>query len=198
MELVSGGYFPKRTIRRPDWLTAAVVEEVCSVSTCMSPGPENWVDVWRHNELGWYDSAELAWAVVPEDAVGFEVFAYALAPVVFVAGEQRPLALPELAVAMRPSAYEVVGFDAVSKSDSDFFECSPLSCNNMAGEVPVNRYCLVNTASEAVAAARRFSLDQPEPGNYYVIQVWRAARGGPPNTRLQRTEGSADASALGR
>lgn len=198
MELVSAGYFPKRTLRRPDWLKAPSVDEICSVSTCMSPGPEDWVGEWKHNALGWYDSPELAWAVVQAHAEAFEVFAYALAPVVFAAGEQRPLAVPSLAISERPSSYEAIGFDAVSRSVSDFFECSPLSCNNLAAEVTVNRYCLIDSVNDAMAAAQRFSREQPEPGDYYVIQVWRVGKGGPPNKRLQRTEGSARAFALGR
>lgn len=198
MELVSAGYFPKRTLRRPDWLKVPSVEEICSVSTCMSAGPENWVGAWKHNELGWYDSPELAWTLVPALAEGFEVFAYALAPVVFVAGEQKPLAVPSLAVAVRPAAYEVIGFDAVSRSVSDFFECSPLSCNHMATEISVNRYCLIDSMRDALAAAHRFSVEQPEPGAYHVIQVWRVVKGGPPNRRLQRAECSADACVRGR
>jgi hypothetical protein len=51
---------------------------------------------------------------------------------------------------------------------------------------------------EAIAAARRFSREQPEPGKYYVVQVRRAATPGPLDKSLQRTEGSVDASALGR
>jgi hypothetical protein len=173
MELVSAGYFPKRTLRRPDWLKAPGVVEICSVSTCISPGPESWIEAWKHNELGWYDSPDLAWAVVPREAEGFEVFAYSLAPVVFVEGSARHLAPSLPAVTQRPACYEPVGFDAVSKSVSSFFECSPLSCNNMAAEVSVNRYCLIETFAEATAVAGRFSREQPEPGAYYVVEVWR-------------------------
>ena len=52
------GYFPKRTVERPDWLMGTCVEEVCSVSTCIAaefdagggePGPYDVVEVWREN-----------------------------------------------------------------------------------------------------------------------------------------------------
>jgi hypothetical protein len=43
------GYFPKKTVRRPDWLKAANVEEVCSASDCISDGPANWISAWKHN-----------------------------------------------------------------------------------------------------------------------------------------------------
>jgi hypothetical protein len=73
-----------------------------------------------------------------------------------------------------PPSFISIGFDAVSKSTSDFFECSPLSCNHMAAQIAgVNRYCLMNTVDEDVELAERFSIDGPEPGPYYVIEVLR-------------------------
>ena len=53
------------------------------------------------------------------------------------------------------------------------FECSPLSCNGLATEVPVNRACLLDSLEEAVALARRCAREQPEPGSYFVVEVWR-------------------------
>jgi hypothetical protein len=37
----------------------------------------------------------------------------------------------------------------------------------------VNRYCLMGTVNEAVMLAERFSIEEPEPGPYYVIEVLR-------------------------
>jgi hypothetical protein len=45
----------------------------------------------------------------------------------------------------------------------------------MAAEVPVNQYCLIDTLEEAIAAAVRFSKEEPEPGPYYVVEVLREA-----------------------
>lgn len=59
------------------------------------------------------------------------------------------------------------------KSHSHFFECSPLSCNNMAKEFAVNRHCLVDDLDQAGSVAERFAVEEPEPGPYYVIEVWR-------------------------
>ncbi len=51
------------------------------------------------------------------------------------------------------------------------FEHSPLSCNAMAAEYPVNTHCLLDDLGAAVAAAERFSIEQPEPGMYCVAEV---------------------------
>jgi len=43
----------------------------------------------------------------------------------------------------------------------------------MAAEAPVNRYCLLETLEEAMALAQRCSLEEGEPGPYYVLEVLR-------------------------
>lgn len=72
-----------------------------------------------------------------------------------------------------PVELRSLGFDVVSKSVSDGFECSPLSCNSMALELAVNRHCLVDHLEVAIAVATRFSVEEPEPGPYYVVEVLR-------------------------
>jgi hypothetical protein len=62
------GYFPKRTRRRADFgkLTPPTqIEEVCNAG-CDWAGPENWIDLWLHNDMGVYDTEMLAWAVATD------------------------------------------------------------------------------------------------------------------------------------
>ena len=130
------GYFPKRTMKRPDWLKASGVEEVCSVSTCVSNAPDGWIDQWRHNEMWAFDTPELALSVVPEAARGeFELYAYQMFPVQFDEGQQHPFEIPPLRVAPLLPSFVRLGFDVVSRSCGSSFECSPLSCNHMAEHV---------------------------------------------------------------
>ena len=70
--------------------------------------------------------------------------------------------------------FRSLGYDAVHKYLDDIlgFECSPLSCNSLAQEWPVNRYCLLDDLTTAIEAARRFSIEKPEPGMYYVAEVF--------------------------
>ena len=51
------------------------------------------------------------------------------------------------------------------------FGCSPLSCNGMAESTTVNDACLIDELESALAAARRFAVEQPEPGPFVVIEV---------------------------
>lgn len=180
------GYFAKPTIRRPDWLKASWVEEICSASDCISGGDWDWINEWRHNAEWVYDTPELAWSVVPESArKECELFAYQMFPVRFRKGVAEPYPLPpagewaDLEFAPLPidASFERLGFDLVTRSCGNSFECSPLSCNHLAESVPVNRHCLLSTAEEAFALAPTLEVPgQPmrgEPGPYHIVEVWR-------------------------
>ena len=171
--MIDGGYLAKRIALRPG--LPSHVAEVCSVSTCISPGPDDAVKRWLHNELGWYNTIELAWSVVPEvDRAGHRLFAYRLLETRYHKGSARPFVLPaDVRPDPIPQTFEGRGFDAVSRFAEDVigFECSPLSCNGLATELGTNRHCLFATFDDAVAAARTFSIDEPEPGDYFVVEV---------------------------
>jgi hypothetical protein len=51
------------------------------------------------------------------------------------------------------------------------FGCSPLSCNGMAENISVNEFCLIDDMETALTAARRFGVEQPEPGPYVIVEV---------------------------
>lgn len=175
------GYFPKRVAAAPDWLEAAGVKEVCSVSECLSPGPEGWINRWLHNEMFAFDDEQIAWGMVPggsSDAT-FRMFASCLFPVQFDGGEQVPFAIPPLAVRSLPDGYRRLGYDVVSRSCGLTFECSPLTCNYAANKVKVNEHCLVDCCDEAFRLAALFSRPEEgyEPGPYFVVEVWRREEG---------------------
>ena len=171
--LVLVGYFPKRRTPVPDWLQGIAADEICSVSECIAPGPTGWIEHWLHNDFGLFNSVDDARRVIPDDAADYLVFGYRLLASLFDNGRSEPIGVSPHGIQPLPPAFRSLGFDAVSKSVSDFFECSPLSCNAMAREVDVNRHCLVGELESATELASRFSVEEPEPGPYYVVEVLR-------------------------
>lgn len=143
------GYFPKKATR-PDGYELPGVVDIASVSNCIAEGPEDWIESWAFNELGFFDDVDVAESLVPES----------------------------------DRAEYHLGFDVVSKSVADFFECSPLACNHAAKTFRANAHCLFDALDDAVAAAKVFSKGNWEPGPYYVARVLRRRRAG-------RGEGSA-------
>jgi hypothetical protein len=173
--VILGGYFPKLVVPRPKWLAEPRVSEVCSVSNCVSAGPEDWTYRWIHNSLGWFNTLADAWSVVPPgDVERYRMFAYRLAPSFYRRGTAERLLVPEdVRPEPLPAELDSLGFDTYSKSMDSILgpECSPLSCNGLAPEFQTNPHCLLDTLDEACKAASRFSLEQPEPGDYYVAEV---------------------------
>jgi len=171
------GFFPKITMAAPLELSAFGVEDVASVSECMSRGPEGWIDQWKHNVYGFYDSEDLAVSVIPiEDSPRYDLYAYELFPVAYV----ESLEPIEVAAAPGPRSYdyELLGYDMVSRSVASFFECSPLSCNMAAAQFAVNAHCLITNRHDAYAAFQRIGEPSSgyEPGPYYLFAVYRMRR----------------------
>ena len=168
------------------------VEVVCSVSDCLAEPPPGWIDRWDFNRARCYDSVAAALETIPpaeEDK--YVCFAYWLVRAkvngngtpesvdpheVFVDGLSPLPAQPGTDLEC-----ERLGYDVVSVGSTEGFECSPLSCNGMAGQISVNRYCLLDDVEHALRVARRFDEEQPEPGDYYVVEVGRVA--GPVRSR---------------
>lgn len=193
------GYFPKITAQRKDlktekgeiWLKNEILEEICSVSDCISKGPEGWIDKWKHNDLGFYDTEESALSVIPDNQEKYDLFGYKLYPIQFNEGKVVDYKIKSSAIEILGS-YKFIGFDIVSKSGGDsFFECSPLSCNSGYEIYPVNQFCLIQDFEAALQCCRKISEDiagaetvkRPdgmveyhrkwEPGPYYLFEVFR-------------------------
>jgi hypothetical protein len=104
-------------------------------------------------------------------------------PLLFRAsGVATPVTLEELFPKEQPALppepplfpYTRIGYDIVERNPAMGhlgFGCSPLSCNGMAESLPVNDFCLIDDLDIALAAARRFGIEQPEPGPYLVVEV---------------------------
>jgi hypothetical protein len=158
------GYLLKRTTVPGGWSIASLVSELCSVSTCLAPAPEDWVKHFSYNDLGFFKTCADALSVLPRQASDFSLFAYRLLPLRFSEDRVEPFEIVAEGVEPLAASFVSLGFDVINRTVPPFFECSPLSCNGMADEVPVNRFCLLATLDEAIAFAQRCAREEPEPG----------------------------------
>ena len=179
--MIHGGYAVMRIEPSPFRDAAPGVLEICSVSNCISHRPDNWIQSWLHNDFGWFNTPADAMRIIPEgEADQYRLFAYLLYPQLFRRGKAHEIDLPEnVNPEPLPADFRSLGFDAVSRAETTTvgFDCSPLSCNGMAAELPANAHCLFSTLDDASAAATRFSIEQPEPGDYYVVEVLEGLSG---------------------
>ena len=175
VDLILIGYLLKRITRPAEWLAALGVREIASAGYCLAQPPDDWVARWTHNAMWLYSTRAAALALVPEgERNQFRLYAYRVFPTLFDQGTEAVLPIPELDVEPVDETFQPLGFDVVSRSAGTTFECSPLSCNDEATQTVVNEFCLMPDLPSALSAAATFSLDEPEPGPYVVVEVLAA------------------------
>ncbi len=171
------GFFPKVTQPRPETIKVASITEICSVSEHISQGPDDWINQWKHNYLGFFDSEQTALSLISDVPEQYDLYAYEMYPFYVLDGLTSSVEI-DPPTGTVPPGYEFLGYDIVTKSMSDFFECSPLSCNNAAENFPTNSFCLLET--EAAAYEALLAMSKPgsrvEPGPYYLFKVYRKRR----------------------
>jgi hypothetical protein len=173
------GYLYKQVVARPDWLKAPAVAEILSVSGCMSPVFADYIPHWKHNGFWLFDVAALMRPIA--EGAGIDLAGHRLFYLETLAeefddtdGVWRPAEPdPSLPVNVAVSGAAVLrGFDVVSFSAGNAPECSPLSCNGLAADIPVNRYCLLESVAEARAALDAGRFTAAEPGPYRIMAVY--------------------------
>jgi hypothetical protein len=123
----------------------------------------------------------------PESAaLRWDVFACRMFPTLYVDGEPQPIQFPPLKIQPLPADYERLGYDAVShpglgpggEGYAKEFGHSSLSpfCNGKCQNIPVNRFCLLDTEEDGLRRAQEFSAGGGEPEPYVAVEVWRQRR----------------------
>ncbi len=171
------GFFPKVTQPRPEWIRVDTIKEICSVSEDISHGPYNWIEQWKHNALGFYDSEQTALSLISDDPEQYDLYAYEIFPF-YVLNSLVSSVEIDPSTGTVPPDYEFLGYDIVTKSASDFFECSPLSCNRAAENFTTNAFCLLDNEVNAYDALMEMSKpgSAVEPGPYHLFKVYRKKR----------------------
>jgi hypothetical protein len=165
--MIPAGYLLKRVVPPPEFLSDARVSEVCSVSDCVNDDVIDVQAAWRHNGFGVANDPSVLWSMAADaaaDAGGVTLFYYEAyereiesdgwtvepdewRPLSTVPSEGEPTAVKPPTQTLQA---RLIGFDVVVFGD--FLEHSPLSCNHIAGSVPVNSHCLFDTLEAAKAA----------------------------------------------
>lgn len=168
----------KRVERVPDWLDAPSVEDIYSVSSCISKDFADFINYWEHNGYWLFDSPDAIRCLAEENALpleGTELFYYEVYENQFdeKAGRWEPFGPePSFDLAVRtPSTARLEGYDVVSFFAGTSPECSPLSCNNLAGRIRTNRHCLLSTFELAKSIVDNGDVFSCEPGPYRIFAV---------------------------
>jgi len=175
--MVPAGYMAKRVLTAPDWLQAPEVRDIYSVSPCVSKDFADYIDHWKHNGYWFFNSPELIREVArleTADLAGASLFYYEAHEMEFDGEKWIPYA-PEPSFKTNvvvPLNRQLEGFDVVTFSCKTSPQCSPLSCNSMATEIPTNSHCLLSTFEEAESLVSSGRFNDSEPPPYRIFAVY--------------------------
>lgn len=174
--MIPVGYMAKRVAKRPDWLDAPQVADICSVSACISDHFADYVNFWKHNSDWFFDSPQIINEIAEKNSIHLAdttLFYYEAHEMEFDGKNWRPYAPASLSTSVvQPAAKQLVGFDVVTLHAGASPECSPLSCNSLAKALGANSHCLIDTFEEAQAYLTNGAFNNSEPGPYRIFSVW--------------------------
>jgi hypothetical protein len=175
--MVPAGYLAKRVSMKPDWLQAPQVADIYSVSGCMSETFADYIEYWKHNGFWLFDSPEVIENLARENSIdltGTTLFYYEVYEKEFdgdIWHPYEPDSRFKTSVEV-PVDKHLEGFDVVTFSCRNEPECSPLSCNNLAQELPTNSHCLFQSFNEAENNLTKRTFNDGEPGPYRIFSVY--------------------------
>jgi hypothetical protein len=176
--MISVGYLAKRVAQRPDWLNVPAVNDIYSVSNCISGDFMDYIKFWRYNGYWLFDSPQIIQELSQENNISLEELTFFYYEVYEQEFDEKlkqwlsfePEAFPTNV--LPPIQKEFQGYDVVTFSARANSECSPLSCNHLASEIKTNSHCLMDTITEVKENLESGKFDNSEPGPFRIFAVY--------------------------
>ena len=173
------GYMFKKVMQRPDWLNADGVDDIYSLSGCISEYFTDYIDYWKHNGYWLFNSPTIMKDIAADKSLDlsemtlfyYEVFEDEFDGDLCKWSRFKPEKSPPTNVA-KPDKARLEGYDVTTFFAHSSPECSPLSCNSLAREIAVNRHCLFDSFEQAKAALETGKFDNTEPGPHRIFAVY--------------------------
>ena len=177
------GYMAKNVIKKPRWLKADVVQDVYSVTNCLSKNFADYIKYWKHNGYWFFDSPDIIENLAIEHSLELQrtkLFYYEVYELEFHDDENvwhsfKPETSFQTDVVV-PNIKILEGYDIVTFSVGTSPECSPLSCNSLASMIKTNHHCLFDSFDEAKLSLEGNHFKNSEPGPFRIFAVYSVER----------------------
>jgi hypothetical protein len=178
--MIPVGYMYKKVVSRPNWIQSDLVDDIYSVSGCISEDFCDYINYWKHNGF-WFFNAPIIMEQIAQK-VGLNtstmyLFYYEILEEEFNENSKKWSKFkPESSFPTsveRPLNIRIEGYDVTTFSLGNRAECSPLSCNGLAEKLPVNRHCLFDSFDTAKQFLEAGRFDNSEAGPFRIIAVYR-------------------------
>jgi hypothetical protein len=175
--MIPAGYMAKR-VQKPKGFHMDGIADVYSVSGHINEDFADYIEYWKHNGHWLFDSPEIIRAVAQEDSIQLgrtSFFYYEVYEMEFDGKTWSPheaeSSIPTNVIPPPPEK-TLAGFEVVTFFAKNAPECSPLSCNGMAEEIPTNQHCLLESFAEAYDRLNAGAFNNAEPGPYRIFAVY--------------------------
>ena len=180
--MIPAGYMAKIIEHSPEWLAAPNVEDIHSVSGCVSEDFADYINYWKHNGYWLFDTPEVIRQVAEQNSINLDktlLFYYEVYEYQFnETDENWEKFSPESTFTLnvkKPVSAKLEGFDVVTFSGGTSPECSPLSCNSLSEQIRTNSHCLLSSCEEAKELLEKGAFIECEPGPYRIFAVYTLA-----------------------
>ncbi len=177
--MIPAGYMAKRVAIRPSWIQAPEVDDVFSLSNCVSRNFADYINYWKHNGYWLFDSIQVIQQLAAEHSISLEGCTFFYYEVFDWEYDDRNNTWqsfsPESSFGLSvvpPSSRRLEGYDVATFYVHTSPECSPLSCNNLAATIVTNRHCLLDTFEDAKRLVEDGAFDDSEPGPFRIFAVY--------------------------
>lgn len=145
----------------------------------MSDDFADYINYWRHNGFWLFNRPSDMDEIIAREEIdrsGLTLFYYEVHEQAFDSDAAAWIdVLPDESFVTSvepPLQARLDGYDVVCFTQANAPEHSPLSCNGLADELPVNRHCLFDTLEAAKSALSDGALKNCEPGPYRILAVY--------------------------
>ncbi len=174
------GYMYKNISAKPEWLAAPAVEDVYSVSNCVSKHFANYINHWKHNGFWLFNAPGVMEKIAADEGVDlssmtlfyYEAFnqEFDVYSKIWSSVEPEPSFLTDVG---KPQLAVLEGYDVVAVGMHSQFACSPLSCYHVAENVKPNPHCLFDTFDQAKEVMEQGKFDTTAKGLLRIVTVFR-------------------------
>ena len=180
--MTPAGYMRKVVTARPDWLGVDGINDIYSLSGCISENFADYINCWKHNGFWLFNAPEAIENVAQLKGVelaGTALFYYEIYEFEFDEESRTWTAFaPDSAFVTdvrEPLHKTLCGFDVTTFMARNSPECSPLSCNSLATTIAVNEHCLFRTFEDAKQVLEAGLFENSEPGPFRIFAVYIVA-----------------------
>lgn len=177
--MIPVGYMAKHVVDRPDWLKSNHVNDVYSVSNCVSDYFADYINFWKHNGYWFFNSPEIIQELADEHSIVLKdakLFFYEVYELEYDEYEKswKPFSSESSfeTQVIQPNAKTLEGYDVVTFYVHTSPECSPLSCNSLSVEIDTNEHCLLPSFEKAKELLEEGKFENSEPGPYRIFAVY--------------------------